>query len=48
MLIAPAVRRRPSSAPATALPAATLLTFLAACSAPTPLDRVYQERWAFS
>src|SRR3954471_3046255 len=47
MLIAPATRRL-SSGPATILLAATLLTFLAASSAPTPLYRVYQARWAFS
>lgn len=47
MLITPATRRMPSGL-ATILPAATLLTFLAASSAPTPLYRVYQARWAFS
>jgi MFS family permease len=47
MLIAPATRRL-SSGPATILLAATMLTFLAASSAPTPLYRVYQARWAFS
>ena len=47
MLIAPATRRM-SSGLATVLPAATMLTFLAASSAPTPLYRVYQARWAFS
>ncbi|MBF6176382.1 MFS transporter [Nocardia blacklockiae] len=47
MLIAPDTRRL-SSGLATVLPAATMLTFLAASSAPTPLYRVYQARWAFS
>jgi len=47
MLITSATRRMPSGL-ATILPAATLLTFLAASSAPTPLYRVYQARWAFS
>lgn len=47
MLNAPAIRRT-SPGLATALPAATLLTFLAASSAPTPLYRVYQARWGFS
>ncbi|MFF0488659.1 MFS transporter [Nocardia sp. NPDC004068] len=47
MLIAPATRRI-SSGLATVVPAATMLTFLAASSAPTPLYRVYQARWAFS
>lgn len=47
MLIASATRRM-SSGLATVLPAATMLTFLAASSAPTPLYRVYQARWAFS
>lgn len=47
MLMAPATRRM-SSGLATVLPAATMLTFLAASSAPTPLYRVYQARWAFS
>ncbi|MEU0929813.1 MFS transporter [Streptomyces malaysiensis] len=47
MLTAPDTRRI-SSGPATVLPAATMLTFLAASSAPTPLYHVYQARWAFS
>lgn len=47
MLMAPATRRM-SSGLATVLPAATMLTFLAASSAPTPLYRVYQARWVFS
>jgi len=47
MLITSATQRMPSGL-ATILPAATLLTFLAASSAPTPLYRVYQARWAFS
>ncbi|MCQ8186669.1 MFS transporter [Streptomyces rugosispiralis] len=47
MLTVPATRRI-SSGPATVLPAATMLTFLAASSAPTPLYRVYQAHWAFS
>jgi MFS family permease len=47
MLLAPATRRL-SSGPATVLLAATMLTFLAASSAPTPLYRIYQARWAFS
>uniref|UniRef100_A0AAU1TZS8 MFS transporter n=2 Tax=Streptomyces TaxID=1883 RepID=A0AAU1TZS8_9ACTN len=45
--MAPATRRM-SSGLATVLPAATMLTFLAASSAPTPLYRVYQARWVFS
>ena len=47
MLIAPTTRRMPSGM-ATVLPAATMLTFLAASSAPTPLYRVYQAHWSFS
>ncbi|TBW38416.1 MFS transporter [Siculibacillus lacustris] len=45
--------RREASAPwsgpaATLFLSATLVTFIAAASAPTPLYRLYQEHWAFS
>ena len=47
MLTTPAARHL-SSGQATLLHAATMLTFLAASSAPTPLYRVYQAHWGFS